>query len=112
MSDHENVSVYNAPILFTYLTNVPFTLPDDENVVKAFKNLLLMFIQKSLSKLNITNTDRPKLGFGRAKILEILTFILKEDMLGSRAVFGVQKDCFRILFSLCQNYEMNNVLHN
>jgi hypothetical protein len=29
MSEDENVSVYNAPILFTYLTNVPFVLPDD-----------------------------------------------------------------------------------
>ncbi len=34
MSDEENVAVYNAPILLTYLTNVPFVLPDDENVVK------------------------------------------------------------------------------
>jgi len=29
MSDDENVSVYNAPILFTYLTNVPFVLPEE-----------------------------------------------------------------------------------
>ena len=48
MSDYENVSVYNAPILFTYLTNVPFTLPQDENIVNQFKGLLDMFIEKSL----------------------------------------------------------------
>jgi hypothetical protein len=29
MSEDENVSVYNAPILFSYLTNVPFALPND-----------------------------------------------------------------------------------
>lgn len=34
MNDDENISVYNAPILFTYLTNVPFILPDDENIVE------------------------------------------------------------------------------
>lgn len=27
MSDEENVSVYNAPILQTYLTNVPLVIP-------------------------------------------------------------------------------------
>jgi len=27
MSPEENVSIYNAPILFTYLTSVPFILP-------------------------------------------------------------------------------------
>lgn len=44
MSDYENVSVYNAPILLTYLTNVPFTLPEDKNVVNQFKDLLKMFV--------------------------------------------------------------------
>lgn len=29
MSEDENISVYNAPILLTYLTNVPFVLPED-----------------------------------------------------------------------------------
>jgi hypothetical protein len=48
MSDFENVSVYNAPILLTYLTNVPFTLPQDENIINQFKSLLDMFIVKSL----------------------------------------------------------------
>ena len=40
MSDEENVSIYNAPILFTYLTNVPFVLPEDTDTVAAFKSLL------------------------------------------------------------------------
>lgn len=40
MSEHENVCVYNAPILLTYLTNVPFTLPQDENIINQFKSLL------------------------------------------------------------------------
>lgn len=44
MSDEENVAVYNAPILLTYLTNVPFVLPDDENVVKQFMSLGQLFI--------------------------------------------------------------------
>lgn len=33
MSDETNVSVYNAPILLTYLTFVPFVLPEDETIV-------------------------------------------------------------------------------
>jgi hypothetical protein len=40
MSDIENVSIYNAPILFTYLTNVPFVLPEDDAIVSDFKLLL------------------------------------------------------------------------
>ena len=38
-----------------------------------------MFIDKSLEKLNVTNTDRAKLGVGRVKIIEILNYILKEN---------------------------------
>lgn len=33
ISEEENVSIYNAPILFTYLTSVPFVLPEDEVIV-------------------------------------------------------------------------------
>jgi hypothetical protein len=40
MSDEENVSIYNAPILLTYLTNVPFILPEDSDIIAAFKSLL------------------------------------------------------------------------
>lgn len=69
MSEFENVSVYNAPILLTYLTNVPFTLPEDEKIVNQFKSLLEMFVAISIEKLNITNRQRPKLGFGRVKII-------------------------------------------
>jgi len=47
MSDEENVSIYNAPILFSYLTNVPFVLPEDPVIVEAFKLLLENFIDKS-----------------------------------------------------------------
>ncbi len=44
--NEENVSVYNAPILLMYLTNVPFAHPDDENVVSNFKELLGGFVDK------------------------------------------------------------------
>lgn len=33
MSDDENVSVYNAPIFLTYITNVPLTLPENDQIV-------------------------------------------------------------------------------
>ena len=40
MADEENVSVYNAPILLTYLNNVPLNIPDDKDLVGQFKQLL------------------------------------------------------------------------
>jgi hypothetical protein len=36
-----------------------------------------LFIDKSLEKLSVRKEERPKLGFGRVKIIEILEFILK-----------------------------------
>ena len=71
-----------------------------------------MFIDRSLEKLNVTNRDRAKLGVGRVKIIEILNYILKENLLGSRAIFALKEKAFEILFNLCRNYELNNVLHN
>jgi len=47
MSDAEDVSIYNAPILLTYLYNVPFVLPDDELIINDFRDLLNNFIDKS-----------------------------------------------------------------
>lgn len=69
MSDEENVAVYNSPILLTYLTNVPFVLPDDESVVNEFIKLGELFVEKSCAKLQVDKRTRPKLGFGRLKII-------------------------------------------
>lgn len=30
MSDEENVSIYNAPVLLVYLTNAPLNIPEDK----------------------------------------------------------------------------------
>lgn len=67
MSQEESVSVYNAPILFAYLTNVPFVLPDDAQVVADFTQLLQHFIEKSVEKLQVSG--RAKLGTGRLKMV-------------------------------------------
>jgi hypothetical protein len=48
---------------------VPFTLPEDETIVNQFKSLLETFVSISIEKLDITNRQRPKLGFGRVKII-------------------------------------------
>ena len=69
INEDENVSIYNAPILFTYLTSVPLVLPEDEAVLEEFKKLLEHFIQKSCEKLNVNTTTRPKIGTGRIKII-------------------------------------------
>jgi hypothetical protein len=112
MNDDENVSVYNAPLLFSYLTNVPFILPEEEAVVDEFRKLLEHFIDKSAEKLQVNNRDRPKLGTGRLKIVEILRFVLKESILNSKDVIAKKEEFFPILLNLFKNYEMNNVLHN
>ena len=112
MSDAENVAVYNAPVLQTYLTNVPFVLPDDENVVKEFVKLGEMFITKSCEKLGADKRTRPRLGYGRMKIIEILRFIMKEDVLNSKELVAKTDNFFPILFNLVKQYDMNNMLHN
>lgn len=71
-----------------------------------------MFIDKSLEKLSVKKEQRPKLGFGRVKIIEILEFILKENLIGAREMFAAKDNAFSTLFELCRNYELNNVLHN
>lgn len=53
MSDEENVSVYNAPILQAYLTNFPQAIPENAETVAEFKNLLQSFLKKSLTKLKL-----------------------------------------------------------
>jgi hypothetical protein len=53
MSEDENVAVYNAPVLLTYLTNVPFVLPEDPAMVEEFMKLGRLFIEKSCQKLKV-----------------------------------------------------------
>jgi hypothetical protein len=75
MSDVENVSVYNAPILQAYLANVPLVIPEKSQVVEHLKQLLISFLKKTLAKLK--NQEKPTLGLGRMKIVEIISFVLK-----------------------------------
>ncbi len=49
----ENVSVYNAQILQTYLTNVPLVIPEKSQLTEDLKNLLQSFLKKTLEKLSI-----------------------------------------------------------
>jgi hypothetical protein len=106
------VAVYNAPILLTYLTNVPFVLPEDEGVIAEFIKLGQMFIEKSVEKLQVDRRSRPKLGYGRMKIIEILRFIIKEDVLNSKEIVAKTDNFFPTLLKLINQYDMNNVMHN
>jgi hypothetical protein len=112
ISEEENVSIYNAPILFTYLTSVPFVLPEDEVIVSEFKKLLEHFVQKSCEKLTVTARSRPKLGTGRIKIIEILRFILKENILNTKDIVAKTDAFFPIIIALFRQYPLNNLLHN
>ena len=80
MSDDENVSVYNAPILMSYLINVSFkdtknaeAMGDFFNMMgefeEEFKGLFRDFLPKALKKLKVTREERRSLGFGRVKII-------------------------------------------
>jgi hypothetical protein len=55
---------------------------------------------------------RPKLGFGRMNIVEIISFVLKENILNARELAASESKFFPILLNLCKNYQDNNVLHN
>ena len=112
MSDQENVSVYNAPILSTYLVNVPLILPENGQLVEDLKNLLKSFLGKALEKLTVTRLSRSTLGIGRVKIVEIMSFVLKQNILGCQDLAAQEAQFFPILFNLCKNYQLNNVLHN
>jgi len=78
------VAVYNAPILLTYLNNVPFALPENPDLLEEFMKLGELFIEKSIHKLKVEKRTRPKLGFGRIKLIEILKFVIQENVLNCK----------------------------
>ena len=71
-----------------------------------------MFVEKSCEKLKVDKRTRPKLGTGRMKIIEILRFIVKEDILNSKELVAKTPNFFPILLNLVKQYDMNNILHN
>ncbi len=70
------------------------------------------FIKKTLEKLRVQKTDRKTLGFGRMKIVEIIAFVLRENIFSTRELAAAEPEFFPVLFNLCRNYQYNNVLHN
>lgn len=106
------MSVYNAPILLTYLTNAPLVLPENKDVIAQFKELLSSFVEKAIEKLKINKDTRRTVGVGRVKIMEILSFVMKENVLESREIVASNKGFFSTIIELCKNYQFNNILHN
>ncbi len=49
----ENVSVYNAPVLQTYLLNVPLLIPEKSQISEDLKSLLQTFVKKTLEKIKV-----------------------------------------------------------
>jgi hypothetical protein len=58
------------------------------------------FIGKSCMKLNVRTQNHPKIGLGRMKVVEILRFVLKEDILNSRLIIARNNSFFEILLAL------------
>ena len=75
----------------TYLTNIPLILPENEEIITKFKSLLENFVDKAIEKLKVGRKTRENLGFGRVKIVEILSFVLKENILSSREIVSKNK---------------------
>ena len=69
-------------------------------------------MEKSIEKLSITKNERETLGFGRVKIVEVLSFIIRENILNSREIVSRQSQFFPTFINLVKNYQMNNILHN
>lgn len=57
-------------------------------MVEQFKKLLSEFLVAGLNKLRVTRETRSNLGIGRIKIIEIISFILKNDVLEFRNTVG------------------------
>ena len=91
---------------------MPFILPEDESIIAEFKKLLEHFVEKSCEKLTVTTRSRPKLGTGRIKIIEILRFVLKENIINTREIVAKTDSFFPILINLFREYPLNNLLHN
>ena len=81
-------------------------------MANEFKSLLALFVEKSIEKLSITKNERETLGFGRVKIVEVLSFIIRENILNSREIVSRQSQFFPTFINLVKNYQMNNILHN
>lgn len=47
------MSVYNAPVLLTYLTNVPLVIPENSQITEDLKTQLMFFLKKTLEKLKV-----------------------------------------------------------
>lgn len=81
-------------------------------MANEFKSLLALFVEKSIEKLSVTKNERETLGFGRVKIVEVLSFIIRENILNSREIVSRQSQFFPTFINLVKNYQMNNILHN
>ena len=71
-----------------------------------------LFVQKSCDKLQVDRRSRAKIGFGRLKIIEILRYIIKENVLNSKDIVAKTPNFFPTLLNLVRQYDMNNMLHN
>lgn len=62
--------------------------------------------------MQVSSESRSRLGVGRMKIIEILRFILKENIMNVREIIGNSTIFLSTLFTLMKEYSMNNLLHN
>lgn len=61
-------------------------------------------MSKSINKLRVNFREKPKLGVGRVKIIEILRHVLQNNILNTKEIVGKVEGFFALLLSLMRNY--------
>lgn len=133
ISDDEQVSIYNTPIMLCSLTSIRNLLDSKEQskntdlidkyqeIMSFLKNnlaasseltdLFKNFFIKAVDKLNLTKRNSTTLGMGKVRLVESLFFLIKFDLFNIQSVV-TNTPFFQRLFQLVKEYELNNVLHN
>lgn len=102
MSEIESICVYNSPILLLYLNNIKSITENEESLRNLVKESFKRFIE----------CRDAKLGMGKLKLLEVITYLIRENKFNFRG-FIIREDNFLLsLVTICKKYSMNNILHN
>lgn len=133
ISDDEQVSIYNTPVLLCSLVSIRNLIDSKEQsknpeLVEKYQELMAFlknnlaesselselfrdFFAKAVDKLNLTRRRSATIGMGKIKLIECLFFLIKFDFFNIQTVVP-QTPFFARLLQLMREYEMNNVLHN
>lgn len=101
LNDDLNLSGYSCSVFVHYLLNCPshHEFFNDEDFVEEFWT-------QSFTNMTKMNT------LGTIKMVEILNYMLKEDLMLSRDIIVKKQMLWHNIIQIFQKYPMNNILHN